>query len=213
MNGPADPGPDARSEEIALDRAIQMLADTREAVVSFEEHFIPFKFIRTPQSGHLFASVPVALLMADEVIAFVPEEREDALQILLSVEEVPESVLSDRYCAYYPEPDHVRWAEVWIDAGRLCEFVFDGDALMTPNPLAADETALIRQLNEDRGALKNACAHCCTTEIAEPLAVGVDDRGIDIRAHFGIVRLPFDAPHTDAQEAAARIERILKGER
>jgi len=39
--------------------------------------------------------------------------------------------------------------------------------------------------------------------------VGIDELGIDIRAHFGIVRLPFDAPVADADEARARIDSIL----
>jgi len=211
MNIPADPNPDAGADATALERAKRLLADNREGSIAFGEHVIPFRCIRTPKGGHLLASVPVALLMADEMIVFLPEEREDALQLLLSAEEVQESALTDRYHAYFPEPEHVRWAELWIDAGRLCEFVFDGDALMTPNPLADEEAALLRAINADRETLKRACGECCSTEIAEPIAVGVDELGIDIRAHFGIVRLPFGEPVEDADAARARIEQLLKG--
>ena len=209
---PADPLSDRNAEEAALARALRMLADNREGAMSFEEHVVPVKFIRSPIEGHLLASVPVAMLLADEVIIFVPDEREDALQLLVSAEEVGESPLTDRYTAYFQEPDHVRWAELWIDAGRLNEYVFDGDALMVSNPLAGDETALIRALNEDPSALKRACAARCTREIEAPLAVGVDALGIDIRAAFGIVRLPFDERADDAETARAQIESMLKGD-
>ncbi|MEQ9617410.1 MAG: hypothetical protein RLN60_05185 [Phycisphaerales bacterium] len=212
MSLPADPNPDALSEATALARAKRLLADNREGTVAFEGAFIPFKCIRSPKGGHLIASVPVALLMADEVIAFLPEERDDALQLLLTAEQVEESALTDRFLAYFPEPEHVRWAELWIDAGRLNEYVFDGDALMTPNALAGEEIPLLRVLNEDKGALKRACATHCTTEVAEPLAVGVDELGVDIRAHFGIVRLPFADAITDADAARAHIESILRGD-
>jgi len=209
MSLPGDPLPDEHTETQAFARAVRMLADNREGTASFDGQFLNIKFIRSPKSGHLVASVPVALLMSDEVVLFVPEEREDSLQLLLSIEEVEESALTDRFSAYYPEPDHVRWAEMWIDTGRLCEYVFDGDALMTANPLAEDEPTLLRALNECPDSLKRVCAQCCTTEVASPLAVGIDELGIDIRAHFGIVRLPFDAPVADADEARARIDSIL----
>lgn len=211
MTIPADPMPDDNAEGAALKRALRLLADNREGKVAFEEHVVPMRFIRTPRSGHVLASVPVALLMADEIVLYVPDESDDALQLLLTAEQVDESAMTDRYNAYFPEPDHVRWAEMYIDAGRLDEYVFDGEALMTPNPLASCEIDLLKALNADREALRAATALCASREVTEPVAVGVDPLGADIRARFGIVRLPFEAESSDESSARAQIESLLKG--
>jgi hypothetical protein len=210
MTIPADPMPDDSAEEAALKRALRLIADNREGKVAFEEHVVPMTFIRAPKSGHLLASVPVALLMADEIVLYVPDETDDALQLLLTAEQVEESSLTDRHAAYFPEPDHVRWAELYIDAGRLNEYVFDGDALMTPNPLAPCEVSLIKALNADRDALRAATAARANREVTEPVAVGVDPLGADIRARFGIVRLPFESESPDEASARAQITSLLK---
>jgi hypothetical protein len=47
-------------------------------------------------------------------------------------------------------------------------------------------------------------------EIGDPMAVGVDPGGFDVRARFGIVRVPFDRSAPTAQDAAAMIETILR---
>jgi hypothetical protein len=87
--------------------------------------------------------------------------------------------------------DAVRWASATIDSGRFNGWFMDEGALSQANPLAADEAALLRQLNAPpRSTLKALCA-AARVDCAEPLAVGVDPGGIDIRRLHDVARLPF----------------------
>ncbi len=63
--------------------------------------------------------------------------------------------------------------------------------MMRSNPLAVDELALLKQLNAQPRALLKAL--CVTTKVdcEEPIAVGVDAGGIDIRRLHDVARLPF----------------------
>jgi len=40
-------------------------------------------------------------------------------------------------------------------------------------------------------------------EVEEPVVVGVDSLGLDVRATFGIVRVPFDTPMQSSDDVLA----------
>ncbi|GAB4555250.1 MAG: hypothetical protein Tsb0013_17990 [Phycisphaerales bacterium] len=201
MTNPDAHHDDDRAEERALDTAIERLLAYREGVLHFDEHFIPTPFITDPQSGRLVMPVPEAAFFAHEHIFFVPEEAHDALQLLLSLERIEESLLTDRWMAHHGEPEQVRWAECYIDAAKCAPWVFDGDALMLANPLAGDEPWIVRTLNEDAELVHRVASRIVGKEASEARVVGVDDRGAHIRARFGVVRAPFDAPVTSGNDA------------
>jgi hypothetical protein len=78
-----------------------------------------------------------------------------------------------------------------IDASRFREWFVDGEALMVANPLAGEEMSLLKALNaQPRNFLK---AFCTTSKLPceNPIAVGLDDAGIDVRRAHDVVRLPF----------------------
>lgn len=203
--------PDASDSPLdSIDLARRLLRAGYQGTLQFDEHFVPLKYVIDPASGALVAPVMVAMLAASETILFVPEETASALQILVSLEPLDDScATADRWRIHHGEPDDVRWATLFLDMAKLAGVVIDGDALMTPNPLAGAEPALCKHANQKPEALRAAVVHRAGIEIESPICVGVDTQGIDIRAKFDIVRLWFDEPATDEAAARAALDRLL----
>ncbi|MBL8746446.1 MAG: hypothetical protein JNK58_08845 [Phycisphaerae bacterium] len=203
---PADPhDPDTQ----ALEHALAVFTANLEGQLRFDEHFIHLKYVFDPRDGRLIASVPVAVLHAADLVLDIPEENDDALQLLVTAEEAPESIATDRWLAYHGHPEHVRWAAFWIDSARHGPWVFDGDALTFPNLLAADEPVLCKKLNADPARLAALCQRFAGVPIPKPVCVGVDPRGLHVRASFGVVRVRFDSPATTATAAIQSIDAML----
>lgn len=205
MNPLESPEADAQ----ALEHARSVFNANPEGRLLFDEHAITIKYIVDPKDGRLVASVPVAVFSAADLVLNVPEETADALQLLVSAEECDECTATDRWLAYHGEPEHVRWATFWIDSARHGPWVFDGDALTLPNPLIAHETALCKLLNTDKAKLAKVCQRFAGVPVPDPVCVGVDPRGLHIRARFGVVRVEFDSIKNDETTAKTAIEAML----
>ncbi len=195
-------------DQVAIARS--MLRDGHRGTLQFDEHFVPIKYVIDPESGRLAAPVMVAMLSAAETILFVPEEAEDSLQMLVSLEQIDENdALADRWRIFHGEPEDVRWAVIWIDMAKLERVVIDGDALMTPNPLQEAEPRLCNLLNDDVDALRKMTEVHGGMEIESPKCVGVDAEGFDVRAKFDAVRVWFDTIAESEDEARELIEQML----
>lgn len=204
-----DPSPLEPADLEALEHALAVFTADCEGRLTLDDQAIHLKYIIDPASGRMTGSVPVAVLHAAELVLSVPEETDDALQLLLTAEESAESAATDRWICYHGDPEHVRWATFWIDSARHGPWVFDGDAFTLPNPLAAAEPALCKLLNADKAKLAALCQRFSGVPIPSPVCVGIDPRGIHIRARFGVVRVRFDSVLNDADSARAEIERML----
>ncbi len=202
---------DERANAEALERAHERLLAHREGTLHFDDHFVPTPFITDPETGRLIIPVPEAAFFAHEHIFFVPEESEDALQLLLSLERAGESLLTDRWQAHHGEPEQVRWAECYVDAAKRGPWVFDGDSLMRPNPLGGDEPWVLRSINEDRAALASTVVKLIGKDVTEALAVGVDDLGVHVRVRFGVVRLAFPERVPDGNGAVEAYRSLVEG--
>lgn len=205
MNPPDPSDPDSQ----ALEHARSVFNANPEGRLLFDERAITIKYIVDPKDGRLVASVPVAVFTATDLTLHVPEETVDALQLLITAEECEECTATDRWLAYHGDPEHVRWATFWIDSARHGPWVFDGDALTLPNPLIAHETALCKLLNADKSKLAKVCQRFAGVPVPDPVCVGVDPRGLHIRARFGVVRVEFDSIMNDAALAQAAIAAML----
>lgn len=198
-----DPMDEQRAEREALEHARAFLHANLEASLlldgEFNENIKRVPFVLDHETGKLIASVPVATFHASEVIFRVPEEADDAMGLLVTAEEVEESGATDRWMAFHGEPDHVRWAACWIDGAKHGPWVFDGDAMMQPNPLAPIEPRVCKQLNSDehRAMLAGIARTRAGAEIAKPLCVGVCPHGVWLRAPFGVTLARFDEPITE----------------
>lgn len=178
--------------------------------LQFDEHFVPIKYVIDPESGRLAAPVMVAMLTAAETILFVPEEAENALQMLVTLEPIDEHhALADRWRIHHGEPEDVRWAIIWIDMAKLEGVVIDGEALMVPNPLAEAEPRLCKLLNDNADALRKMTARFGGMEIESPKCVGVHMEGFDVRAKFDIVQVWFDTIAESEDEARGLIEEMI----
>ena len=198
-------------EERALDHARDVLRANSEGALVFDDATVDIRYIIAPETGRLTISTPIAATMAGEVTLWVPVMDDDALQLLLSVEEAPESADTDRWQAWHGEPGHVRWGDCWIDSAKHGPWVFDGDALMLPNALRDDEAALCRELNASADRLRAICRNAANLDVEAPRCVGVDPNGLHVRAKFGVVRIGFQTPAESVDQIREIITRLAGG--
>ena len=169
----------------------------------------PCRFLLDDVTGRPITCLPAAVVCADEHILFVPDESEDALQLLTIPEPIEGGASCDRWMAYFGSPPHARFVRYAIDCGRMGAAVFDGDALSIPNPLRSETGPLCNRFNRLRPELIELCRSAGCTAPGSALLVGVDTFGIDVKARFGVLRFEFESPAQDGQDAADRIERML----
>jgi hypothetical protein len=199
----------------AIHEACNYLHAHLTGVMGFDGEYVPIKLVIAPD-GALVAPVMVAMLRSFDVTLFLPDEGDDSMHMQVTLEEfsekgdrdgVPNGTLCDRWRIYHGEPEDVRWARISIDAARFRGRMFDGLALMAPNPLAGAEAAICRRVNSEfREALRSAAAANAGLEIEDPRLVGVDPLGFDVRGRFDVVRIPVDPPISDDEDAIAALE-------
>jgi hypothetical protein len=200
----------------SIDEAYEFLRGHTTADLRFDEHTRPIKYVISPGDGRLVAPVMVAMLQSADTVLFVPDFADEAMEIQVTLEPFEEhgsrGALADRWRIYHGEPHDVRWALLSIDAARYAGLVIDGRALMRPNPLAAAEGRICRDMNQDRDTLRRLCAHFSPThmEIESPIMVGIDPSGFDVRARFDVVRVHSLREMRTDQEARAVLEEMKR---
>lgn len=190
------------------EQARRVLFSHRAALLVLDEIREPLHYAIDGRNGGLVTSAPRHAAESDQWLLLVPEESDDALQLLLEHAEADESVhgaAMDRHQAMHGKARWPCWRFATISSARIAESVIDPEDLPLTNPLLTAEASLVRALNADRPALARACRGVCGRDIAEPLAVGVDSLGIDVRTTFGVVRLPFSSEVGDADAARRAI--------
>lgn len=180
-----------------VERAHEFLRAHLGGRIRFDGDAIAIRIVIAPD-GRLVAPVMVAMLTALETVLEIPDDAEENLHLMVSLEAFeengPEGSRADRWRIYHGDPPDVRWAVMRIDAARFEGHFIDGEALERPNALASIESLLLRQLNHgDRAFLRRAC-DAANFGSEAPVAVGIDERGIDVRRAFDIVRLRFTEP-------------------
>lgn len=201
----------------AIEQAYAFLRGHATADLRFDEHLRPIKYVITPD-GQLAAPVMVAMLQAVDTVLFVPDCSEDAMELLVTLTQFDErgsaGAAADRWRIYHGEPEDVRWAFMSIDTARFDGIVIDGGALMRSNPLAADEARICRHMNQDHvDDLRLLCKRFAAFEVEQPVMVGIDPLGIDVRARFDILRVPATEPmHTpdDARRVLTAMTEMAK---
>ncbi len=183
-------------------------------VLRFDEHVRPIRVIVAPD-GRLVAPVMVAMIEAAETVLYLPDEGDDSLQVLVTLdpfdERGPHGALADRWCAYHGEPPDVRWAFMLIDAARYEGHFIDGIALAIENRLVADEPRLCRELNARTDLLQRMSKSAIDVELEKPVLVGVDQHGFDLRGAFDIFRVHLDEPIGSAGDVIPTAERLASG--
>ena len=187
-----------------IDKAWAFLRGHTRADLRFDEHMRPVKYVIAPD-GRPAAPVMVAMLQAMDGVLFIPEYVDDAMELQVTIVQFEErgadAAVADRWRIYHGEPDDVRWAYLKVDAARFTGMVIDGDALERPNTLANDEARICRELNQKTDLLRRLCEHYGTMRVEQPVMVGIDPLGIDLRARFDVVRVPASRPMRNAEDA------------
>ncbi len=177
----------------------------------------PVRWVIDRRQGRLVFPIPRVFDDLTEAQLLIPEEHDPHIAALLAIEitSTPPPAAEIRHEVYHGPPREARWALATIEAIRHHGETFDRDelALIDPliDPLADHEPALCRALNADPARLAELCRHHAGAHVAEPVAVGVDPDGIDIRAKFGIVRLEFPSMVSTLEAAQNAIDQLAAG--
>ncbi len=196
-----------RVTENRPDAAIRFLRRHYHATLVVDDSIFPRAFVIDPASGRPVIAAPPDLFDSHSVTLHVPDERDDALQLL--VEPVPldasRDAACDRLLIYHGRAEAAKFASLEIvDAKwRSDENIFT--ALRAANELHTDEPRLCRLLNSDLARFSDIVRTHAARETIEPKAVGVDPLGIDVRTRTGLVRLEFPDRLT-REKAIATIE-------
>ena len=186
------------------DPAWAFLPTNTTATLKFGEHTRDVSYVICP-TGELVIPAMVAMLQPCDIIMFVPDYSEHCMEIHVSLRQFvatgQKGLLADRWNVYHGDSPDVQWALVDIDAARFHELFIDGEGLCRENELAEVEPSICRELNENcMDAVRSVCLSKTNVEVTEPVVVGVDPLGIDVRAPFGIVRVPAGSSLTSADD-------------
>lgn len=194
-----------------LQLALAHLRAHHSAVLLADETAHQVRFVL--DQGRVVFPDPGHVHLADSLTLFVPREDpsdDHELQLMLAAESLdPAHPATDRWRFYHGEPRLTRWAAATIQGARFDGRVVEHEPLAAPNPLAPVEGRLLKLLNADRQRLAVLCRELAT-EPRDPVAVGVDPWAVDIRARFGIIRLPLPRPAPTPDEAQALITAMLQ---
>jgi len=193
----------------AVDRTLEFLHANLKGFIRFDGDRVAIKVIVAPD-GAIVAPVMESMLLAVDVSLELPDDGEDGLQVMVTLErldpEGPLAGLCDRWRAYHGDPEDVRWARMVPDAARHLQWFVDGEALLEANALAAEEAGLLKVLNAaPRSFLKALCVTGGAPS-ENPIAVGVDPGGIDIRRAHDVVRVAFPA----RLDSAAKVRSFME---
>ena len=196
-----------------LHDALAFLRSFGRGDLRFGEHIRLVRYAIDAE-GALIMPVMVAMLQEIDTVLFVPEMVDGAMELQLTLEPFEErgdgGALADRYRIHHGEPPDVRWARGLIDAARFHEHVIDGTALMVPNPLHADESAVCRHVNQThRAALPALCRAAAGIGVDDPVMVALDPDGILLRGRFDVYRAAFPEPARDAAHAQSMLDALI----
>ncbi len=197
------------SEQEVARVAWRFLRSNSTCTLRFGENMQGMSYVIAP-SGELIVSAMVAMLQPCDTIMYVPDYGDDCMEMHVSLEQFSEAgadgFLADRWQVYHGEPPDMQWAKVNIDAARFHEMFIDGDYLQQSNLLQEDESKLCKTLNQTYiDKIRELCFIKTSVDVEAPVVVGVDSFGIDIRATFGIVRVPFDSQVQSSDDVIAII--------
>lgn len=175
----------------------------------------PVRFVWDRRGGRLAFPLPADGAGEGEAQLLVPDEHDPAAAALLTIEEAGSlpGALEIRFEIYHGRAESARWGVGTVEALRYHGEAFDREALELTDGLVEEEPALCRELNGDVDRLRVLCEVGARAQVDEPVAVGVDPDGVDVRARFGVVRVPFLSRVGTAAEAREQIARLSEARR
>lgn len=213
--------PDRALDDILADdrsAGIRALRRHHRATLQHHERVSEVKFVLEAATGQVVMPVEPGFASDDvsSLLLWLPAESDWDMQAVVNPRQIarPEaSEAVDRWKAYHGSTSLSIWIRGEIEGVKTRTAVFLIEDVQVPNPLGRDEYGLIRRANADLAALATACKQHAATLVTDPLCVGADPYGIDVRARFGIVRLEFPAGIEAATPTRCQeeIDRLLGG--
>ena len=213
-------GPHAKHDETQHARA-RLLANLAGVLVC-DAGAEPARLVVAEHGGSATLPMHHDLHEAGQWSLAAPQELDPAIELCLErldsdEDELPEpdEFEADRWLAYHGStPPKCRLVSLGVVFARYANA--DGrtrvaEDVLTPNPLRAHVPALCKLLNADKARLADACARLAGVRPESPVAVGVDEWGVHVRAAFEVLRLGFVEPTMDESAARAAIEGVLSG--
>lgn len=151
-----------------------------------------------------------------------PRELDPAIELSIEPHDAsanglpePEEFEADRWLAYHGStPPMCRLVSLAVVFARYADEYGRtrvAEDVLTPNPLRAHVPALCKLLNADKVKLADACARVAGVRPQSPVAVGVDEWGVHVRAAFDVLRLGFEEPAMDEAAVRSMIGGVLRG--
>ncbi len=161
------------------------------------------RYVIDPVTGEPVISLGPENVDGAEWVLCIPEEADTALRIAATpiVLDPTKDPACDRWIGYHGTPEQFFY-RLFTSWARLGVEVFDGPEARAISKLGRAEVALVRKLN--------ASALVQLGFPAGSRTVGVDELGVDIRTPRGVERLPFETPATTSDEAAERVDSLLR---
>lgn len=171
------------------------------------------RYVVDPVQGRLIADGPPLDREPTEAVAFIPDLRFDAVEVMVRASPVDpqRTAACDRHQAYFGKSGGETYWGIACGACKWSGKVLDDGEIDLRHPWIASEGGLLRELNGDRARLTRRCAAHFGREVAEPTAVGVDPYGIHVRIRGGVLRVGFEA-RAQTQEAARAAIALWFGE-
>ncbi|MDF1869594.1 MAG: hypothetical protein P1U30_04315 [Phycisphaerales bacterium] len=193
-------------------RAQHILRSAWSCTLLYDQSPFESQCMIDPRSGDFIIAVVKDAFDATDITIASPKDSFDT-RVRISVElfETTTEEQRDRFTAY-----HLPSTTPLLAIGKFQYAKIDSGEVVTPeqcelrNPVLSVMGPLCKALNADRSRLSSLCSMITGVAHDSPLAVGVDDTGIDIRARFGLVRLILPDPITDPDSAMGTIEQLLE---
>ncbi len=181
--------------DAAIEEAYGLLRSWTQGLFRFDEHVHSLKYVIAPD-GRLVAPVMVAAMQTPDTALFIPDDEAPVLELLLSLEGFEEEgdmgSLADRWRIHHGIEEDINWAVMDIDMVRISGVVIDGEAIVRINPFMDVEADLCRTINGlGEATLQRICKGHIDVDVEHPRAVAIDPLGLDVRARFDVLRLPF----------------------
>ncbi|MBX3364853.1 MAG: hypothetical protein KF866_08825 [Phycisphaeraceae bacterium] len=200
-----------------LERLVMMLRHGTSVTLRVErtDHeaiHLNARYVIDPHTGSLIFSGPMLDRVAFDALAFFPDLRFDAAEILVRVDPMdPASdAACDRHQAYFGKEGGLAYWSMLLGAGKWEGWVVDEGGIALHHPWPRGESSLLRRLNADQSRLVSLCRRVLGRTVAEPTAVGADPGGVHVRCRGGVVRLAFADRVLDDSTALATIEAWLQ---
>lgn len=175
--------------------ALHFLRRQVTGVIVADEAVYPRRFVLDPASGNPVVTLPLGVEEAESIVLHVPDEGDPSLQLLAELRWLEpggtDGAASDRFLIYHGKGEDSRFASLRIADAKWTLGVALVEDLLVPNPIAGDEPKLCKRLNADRARLADIVLEHAGRDVAEPVAVGVDPDGFDVRTRTGLVRVEF----------------------